>query len=307
MSVKKFILVQILSALSLTTIRAQNIKVNYHHRIDISHLYKEASSHILGVSVSAEKKVYFIDAGLNRVMCCDSSGVLLNEIGGFGWDLAQFDRPLDIWAKNALDVYVADYNNSRIQRFDRNLNFVTAIIGEALEPQNNQFAFPVALALADFGDLFIIEQELNRVIQFDETGQVKLTFGDFDEGEGRLVEPVAMCISDENEIYIVDRQRKSILKFDYYGNILQAIEIQSLLKPQAISYIQNHLALLDAQNNLLFILSKNGEQQFKFSPELLDEMNKSAQITDICTGRNRLYVLNDAAKWIDVYAVTTRK
>ena len=287
-------------------LNAQDLRVKFHHRIELANLYENPVSSMRALSISIEKKVYLVDGGLNRVLYCDSTGALLKEVGGFGWESEQFDRPVDIWAKNSLDVFVADYNNSRIQRFDRNLNFITAIIGEEIEPETNKIAFPVAIAWANFGDLFIIEQELNRIIQFDENGNVTLTFGDFDEGEGQLVEPVALCINDGNEIFVADKQRKAILKFDYYGNILQTIVIQSLLNPKSLCLINDHLVLLDGQKNLLYFLSKNGENRFEFS-QLPDERNKPDQITDICSGRDRLYILNDASKRIEVYGVTVRK
>ncbi len=299
------IFTQIIITNLFTPLPGQDLQVKFHHQIDISRLYPETASLMQGLSVSSENKIYLIDSGLNRVLLCDSAGILLKEVGGFGWEKEQFDQPRDIWAENSLDVFVADYNNSRIQRFDRNLNFVTAIIGEEIEPASDQFSFPVALAWANFGDLFIIETELNRIMQFDEQGNVTLTFGDFDEGAGQLEEPVALCISDDNEIFVADQQRKSIMKFDYYGNFLQAFEFQFLSNPVTIACLGKHIFLLDGQNNSITIAATNGALRFHFNPLPAAEKSSMQRITDLCTSKNRLYILNDTNRRIDVYTVTT--
>ncbi|KAA3610987.1 MAG: hypothetical protein DWQ05_21085 [Calditrichaeota bacterium] len=300
---KRCLFILKLTFFAATQLYSQNNAVKFHHQIDLSHLYTTDAAFFNALSVSTENKYYLVDVGQNRILHTDSLAQLLNEVGGFGWELEQFDWPVDIWAENSLDVFVADYNNSRVQRFDRHLNFVTAIIGEKVENESKQFAFPVAVAWSSFGDLFIIESELNRIIQFDELGVATLSFGDYGEGAGQLEAPAALCVSGKNEIFVVDQGRISVLKYDYYGNFLQEFAFHSLSKPVAISSHHGLIFVLDGMENRIIVAAENGKELFRFSPIPVENRKKKPQLTDLCTQKNRLYILDNTRRRIDVYTV----
>ncbi|KAA3657015.1 MAG: hypothetical protein DWQ10_14190 [Calditrichaeota bacterium] len=284
---------------------AQEIKVKFLYKIDLSPIAANTATTFSNLSVSDENRIYLVDSGLNRIILTDSLGRKQKEVGGFGWELEQFDQPNAIWAENALDVFVADYNNSRIQRFDRNLNFVTALIGDEVSNADMVFAFPVAVAWSRFGDLFIIESELNRVLQFDEIGEAVNAFGDFDEGAGQLISPVDLCVSDDEKIFVADQGRHAIMKFDYYGNFLQELTLHSLSQLDAIIWQKKKLFLLDGQKNQVTIASENGDIIVDFTPVPVTEDKKSSQLTDLCMQKNHLYILDDTRKMIHVYIVST--
>ena len=69
---------------------------------------------------------YIVDETKCTVRKVSSKGDVVARIGGPGWDNDRFDQPAGIWARNGLDVFVADYGNHRIQRFDRDLSFVSS-------------------------------------------------------------------------------------------------------------------------------------------------------------------------------------
>ncbi|MCA9733003.1 NHL repeat-containing protein [candidate division KSB1 bacterium] len=296
----------ILFILSTVRLHPQELQIKFHHQIDLSACATNTATTFNNLSVSTENLIYIVDAGLNRILMTDSLGHFIREVGGFGWELQQFDQPTAVWAENALDVFVADYNNSRIQRFDRTLNFVSAIIGDEILADEKKFAFPVAVAWSRFGDLFIIESELQRVIQFNELGEPLRTFGDYDEGAGRLVTPVDLCVSDENKIFVADRGRRSVIKFDYYGNFLQELPFHSMAQIEAISWLQNKIFVLDGKSNRCAVSSETGEIFVDFSPVIQQSTTKTRQITDLCIQRNRLYFLDDNQKLIHVYTMSNR-
>jgi hypothetical protein len=67
---------------------------------------------------------YVSDIEENNIVKLDSLGNEIVSIGGYGWSESSFDRPVSI-ITNTLSVYVADENNDRVQRFDKDLNFRT--------------------------------------------------------------------------------------------------------------------------------------------------------------------------------------
>ena len=79
------------------------------------------------VAISSDPlgRLYVIDAENDQLLQLSSDGLLLRKIGGYGWSELSFDMPSDISTQNGLDVYVADYGNHRIQRYDQHLNYVS--------------------------------------------------------------------------------------------------------------------------------------------------------------------------------------
>ncbi len=268
--------------------------------VQIEYPEAHSGSWLQAVSVNSRKEFYLSDTGLNRILKTDSLGAIVLEIGGFGWENEQFDQPLDIWAANALDVYVADYNNNRIQRFDRNLNYVTSIVNDETQPAELQFAFPRALAVSLFGDVFVIETENNRVIKFDAEGRPLISFGDYDSGGGRLDAPHSICVAGEDDVFITDQQRGSVIRFDYYGNFLQEFGTGELRSPGAAVIAADRLVVLDTELLRLFVFEKEGELLVDFAIPSSDSEKSSTQENryDLTAAGNTLYLLDGSQRTI---------
>ena len=159
---------------------------------------------------------YFLDAAKNTLTLVSKDGSVVREVGGPGWGDGQFDRPAAVWARNGIDVFVADYGNHRIQRFDRGLNFVSSLSTRDSDNPDERFGYPIDVALSRFGELFICDRENTRIAKVNTSSQVELTFGGFGAGKGRLQDPSQLEIGPKDLIYILDGRR--VVIFDTFGN-----------------------------------------------------------------------------------------
>jgi len=159
--------------------------------------------------------IYVSDINTNEITAIDTLGNLLKKIGGFGWRQSAFDNPADIYA-DALKVYVADKNNHRIQRFDKNLNFNFQILTRQSEVEQEQFGYPLSAVMSNQGDIFILDSENSRIIKFDIFGNFLQNFGGYDYGNYALQKPVQLAVSMKNNIFVIDGNQ--IIIFDQYGN-----------------------------------------------------------------------------------------
>ncbi len=293
-----------LCALILFAVRsapAQPLTLRLSQTLELSLPQDQPKSKFVRLSVNQQGEVYVLDQGLNRILLFDATGALQREIGGFGWETEQFDRPMDIWAENSLDVFVTDYNNNRIQRFDRKLNFVGVYENDDGLDQRLQFGLPVAVTFSRFGELFVIDGENQRILRFNANGEPEQSFGDWDWGDGRLEEPVAICLNDRDDVLVADTGLRGIMRFDYYGNFLQPIRHDSLTSPVQVVSLRNLTIALDGARNRMFIFDADGRYRVDLAPVPTETARASAGPFSLAVSRNLLYVLDGHTRKVYCY------
>jgi sugar lactone lactonase YvrE len=71
-----------------------------------------------GLAISAEGELFIADTGGGRVLRCDATGKLLQELGRPGHDAGELVEPMSVAQDGSGRVVVVDSGNGRIQRFD---------------------------------------------------------------------------------------------------------------------------------------------------------------------------------------------
>ena len=119
---------------------------------------------------------------------------------------------------NLNNVYVADMDNDRIQKFNDSGTFLlkwgTAGTG------NGQFKKPFGVAIDSLNNVYIVDKDNHRVQKFDSNGNFLFTWGTDGQGDGEFGHPQGIAIDSANNIYVVDVDRDRIQKFDANGNFL---------------------------------------------------------------------------------------
>ncbi len=182
--------------------------------------FKNASS----FCITSAGIIYLTDSGTDEVFKLDTLGNILKYAGGYGWDGGLFDNPSDVFA-TPLSVYVCDKNNNRIERFDKDLNFIWQLYTHNSDTTDQRFGYPLGCAVSQQGDLYVLDSENKRIIKFDLFGSFVQNFGGYDAGNFSLINPQKIAISSDNKIYVVDKDR--IVIFDQYGNGLSLIKMDS--------------------------------------------------------------------------------
>jgi len=178
------------------------------------------------IDVDLYGNIYALDGERNVLRLYDKKGRLIREGGGPGWLDGQFDRPGGLWAKNGIDVFVADYGNHRIERFDRKLNFVSSFSTRDSDNPDG------------------------RIVKVDQTSKVERTFGDFGAGKGRLTSPRHLGLGPKDAVYVLDDHRVAV--FDAFGNYLRDLVPGIFGNPSAIFADQNGVAVLDSETVFFF-------------------------------------------------------
>ena len=173
------------------------------------------------LDVDINGNMYVLDANRNLLTLSNGDSALRKEVGGAGWENDQFDKPSGLWARNGIDVFVADYGNHRIQRFDRGLSFVSSLSTRENANPEERFGYPLDVAVSRLGDLFICDGENARIVKVNRFTKVERTFGGFDAGKGRLLRPSQLEVGPRDQVYVLDQAR--VMVFDNFGNFVHEL------------------------------------------------------------------------------------
>lgn len=174
-----------------------------------------------GMTVLPQGWICVVDRGGNSLHLLKNMTAPPTVIGGYGWQSSAFDRPSAV-STDGISLFVADYGNHRVQRFDRNLSFISALATRDTTDPRARFGYPLGVAVSRFGDLFVLDGENLRVAKFHVSGRFERSFGDAERATGRLVAPVGLTLGGNDRLVVVERNR--ILEYDYFGNFLRRVD-----------------------------------------------------------------------------------
>jgi len=221
---------------------------------------------------------YVADKESNEIVKIDTLGNIQKIIGGYGWSQSTFDFPADVYT-NILNVFVADYNNNRIQTFDKDLNFLYEIKNDKIN-----FRYPTGVATSNQGDIFILDSDNKRIIKLNSKGEFQNSIGDFDAGEFQLSSPEKFCVDDQFNLIVINK--KQLFIFDQFGTGLNKIKLD--FNPININSFFGNIVLVDS--NAVYLGKLNDQNEIKFSKQQLKVDN---EINDALLFNSKLYVLTN--------------
>ena len=242
-----------------------------------------------GLDVDLYGNMYVIDAAQDILRLHAPDMSLVREIGGPGWGNDQFDNPSGVWARNGIDVFVADYQNHRVQRFDRHLNFVSSFSTRDSDVPDDRFGYPVDVALSRLGELYICDGENSRIVKVDGLSRVERTFGGFGAGKGRLEKPTRVEIGPKDHVIVLDGPR--VVEFDSFGNFIRELGEGITKTPVGIFADAAGVAVMDSTRLYCFDAEERPDGTFLLS-SLLNL--PGGQTGSFVFGGGNLYLLSES-------------
>ncbi len=238
-------------------------------------------------SITASKfgDIYLLEKKRHEIYRLDYTGKVLNINGGFGWEEGRFDTPIDLSIGSGLDVVVADYNNHRLVRFDRFLNFLTVF---PFSDEETEISYPMSVTVSKLGEIFILDEESGEVIRFDMQKKEVSKFGGAEYGEYTLLDPLQIRIN-KNGILTVLESEGRLVQFDRFGTPIREILPPEGIEASGLVLInENILILSQSESRLLLYSNKLSEW---FSPIIIGYEDNTSFISGIVVD-NSLFLLN---------------
>ena len=214
----------------------------------------------------------------------ESSGI---SVGGYGWISTTFDHPTGL-ATDGLNLYVADYGNHRLQRFDRYLNFISSFSTRDTSYAAARFGYPLGVALSRLGDLFVLDGENLRVVKFVQNVVFERAFGDIDDQRARLRQPLKIIVAPNDHVFVLEPDR--LLEFDYFGQYLRTVGEGTLHDATGFSLSADGLVV--ATHNSIIWFGARGDVTHQLSAADLHTETPLTQIEDVASAGDRLLILS---------------
>ena len=142
--------------------------------------------------------------------------------GSFGTNDGQFKSPNAVATDDFGHVYVTDFNNDRIQKFDSNGAFITkwGSSGSSSGSADGQFRDAYALDVDSFGNVYVIDASRNDVQVFDPDGHFLRKWGSAGSAAGQFNLPQGLAVDSANNVYVADTENHRVQKFDSFGTFV---------------------------------------------------------------------------------------
>lgn len=144
----------------------------------------------------------------------------LYEWGSFGIsDPGLFSHPQFVDVDESGNVYVSDYGNKRIQKFDAGGEFV--LEWGSSGRGDGQFHYPTGIA-SDDSFVYVADRNLNRIQKFAHNGTYVSEWGERGRSDGMLLLPEGIA-THNGSVYVVDTGNYRVQKFTADGEFVLSI------------------------------------------------------------------------------------
>jgi uncharacterized protein (TIGR03663 family) len=163
------------------------------------------------------------------------------ELGPAGANRGQFNLPRGIAQDSAGNFYVVDTQNQRVQKFDKDGNWLTSFgsKGEGdgqFKPydDNATGTGPGGVAVDGQGNVYVADTWNHRIQKFDANGKFLLKWGSFisladpnsandAQKDSKFYGPRGVAVGPDGNVYVTDTGNKRVVIFDANGKYLRQI------------------------------------------------------------------------------------
>jgi tripartite motif-containing protein 71 len=165
------------------------------------------------LAVDSHSNVYLTCENSHAVIKLDPKGNVISQWGCAGAGDGLFAEPSGITVDASGRVVVADVENSRIQRFTSEGQFVSQWGGETWPEAWN-------LATDTSGNLYLVGADANEVQKYDRDGKLIGRWGGAGRGDGQFRFASAIAVGPSGDIYVADTFNGRVQKFTSDGKFL---------------------------------------------------------------------------------------
>ncbi len=262
--------------------------------------------------------------------------------GGHGRRKGEFDNPRAVAVDSAGNIYVADTDNGRVQKFSPNGTFVTQIgpfeapNGIAIDRAGNIYVAEVGskhrvqkvgpdgsfiavwapalygprkVAIGPDDSIYVADVGRNRIVKLSPDGQVLASWGSEGSGDGQFRAPNSVGFdSATNRVYVADSINGRIQVFDPDGKFLAKWSVPELGRPLgfedlAIDLQRGRLYASSANMSTILVFDLQGNKVGTLAPTPPDKLEGPS---GLALAKDKLLVLDSGSARVSVIDLQNR-
>jgi len=252
------------------------------------------------------------------------------EKGGFGIRKGMFKEPRGMANDKDGNLYIADFRNFRIQKFDPEGKFLTmwgeegsetsqfndlcdvtidskgnVYVADTFNSRIQKFSSngrflkswkgvdrPRGIFAGPDNLIYVANTSANNIIIFDEEGQVKRQFGRHGKGMNELDQPIGITVHSD-KIYVADSRNKRIQIFKLNGQYVNHIAVPGWV---GNVFVEPYVAIL--KNGDIAATDPTSHSVYRFNPggKLIKELSLTNRFQHpmgiVCTEQGKVYVVD---------------
>ena len=216
--------------------------VNYHGRMGKP----------WGIAFGPKNGVWaVVDQSNHCVYVFQHEDYFLWKFGNKGPNVGQLNNPCGITFDVSNFLYVADFNNRRVQKVDINGNYVFHY-GEGASGERTLDS-PVGVVTHD-NKVYVADSTLNCIVKFTNNGGFCQTIG-----KGLLCNPNGVIITKQNHLLVADCDHGCIFSFTLDGHCIGKFGENKLSGPRSLTVDEDGFVFItDTGNHRVIVYSKDG-------------------------------------------------
>jgi sugar lactone lactonase YvrE len=236
------------------------------------------------------------------------------SVGSAGTGNGQLKHPAGVASDAEGNIWVADMENNRLQKFDREGKYITKFGKEG--KGKCELIRPKSVAIDSKGNIWVDDAGNYRVTEFNEAGECSTQFGEYGTKEGQLFDAESIAIDAKDNIWVADTYNHRLQEFSSEGKLIKVVQPASgkpghMQNPGSITidpagniwivdWLGNRVIEFNEEGSYLrefeFKGEGSGEGQFKHPDAISVDANGCVWIGD--EGNDRVQVFTEAGEYI---------
>jgi sugar lactone lactonase YvrE len=172
------------------------------------------------IAVDSSGNIYAVDQANHRVQKFDQSG---NFLLSFGSELSCWVTSSDYDCAKVLSSSNSTGLKQNCLQWENYECSISLPLGQK-GTANGLFTSASGIAIDSLGNIYVADEEQNRVQKFDSSGKFLLSFGSAGSNNGQFKQPEGIAIDKDDKIYVADSFNNRIEIFDSKGNFMSSFD-----------------------------------------------------------------------------------
>ncbi len=140
----------------------------------------------------------------------------------------ELKRPQGLAADTECNIYVGDFDNNRIQKFDSSGKFLRKWGGMFIYSDSQQSISPGFFAIDTDGYIYVTNTSGNNVLKFNSGLKLICKWGKTGKEDGQFSAPSGIAVDNHGDIWVADSGNNRVQKFKSDGTFISKFSSNSV-------------------------------------------------------------------------------